>query len=81
MDYQDAAHRLSDGDTPDHIVLSEEMWNFLDETHKFEQLANDNLSGKGFVGMNVWKSDVLDKRDKDALLLSTEAFNQLSTNQ
>lgn len=78
MDYQDAAHELTDGDTPDHILLSEEMWNFLDESHKFEQLADGKMLESGFLGMNVWKCEALDNHNRVALLLSDKAFQQIA---
>lgn len=76
MDYQDAAHKLTDGETPSHIVLSEEMWHFLSETHKFEQLQSSDANG--FLGMRVWKSTALDRHEKHALLLSDVAFRQIA---
>lgn len=77
LEKQDAAFDKF-GDSPDHIVLSEEMYNFLDETHNFEQLQNSNKdTNTGFIGMTVWESKVLDKKDKQALLLSADALSDI----
>lgn len=54
----------------DHIIVSERVW-------------HEDLPGSvrekdwQYLGMNVWKSSVLDKRDKDALLMTDEVFNTI----
>jgi hypothetical protein len=79
MDRQDAAYELTDGESPDHIILSESMWNFLDESHNFEQLKDTSGAKKeGFIGMKVWKCSSLEKHGKHALLLSESAFRHVA---
>ena len=77
MDYQDMMYEQYNGETPSHILLSERMWNFLSESHKFEQLQHTDEDG--FLGMRVWKCGALDKHEKDALLLSDSAFRTIAT--
>lgn len=76
LNQQDAAYDQY-GESPDHIVLSEEVYDFLDESHNFERLQDNNVES-GFIGMRVWKSPALDSHDKAALLLSTEAFRDIA---
>ncbi len=75
LEQQDAAYDKY-GESPDHIVLSEEMFEFLNGLHKFERLQNGD---NGFIGMQIWKSSSLDSYNKAALLLSTEAFRDIAT--
>lgn len=77
MEYQDAMYEQYNGETPSYILLSERMWNFLSESHKFEQLQHTDEDG--FLGMRVWKCGALDKHEKDALLLSDSAFRTIAT--
>lgn len=54
----------------DHIIVSERVWH--------EELpAFVREKGWPYLGMNIWKSSVLDKRDKDALLMTDEVFNTI----
>jgi len=79
MDEQDEAYDQFDGRTPDHIILSKEIYDQLDEKNRFETLK-ENYPPKrpGYLGMKVWWSDALDSRDKAALLISDDVFQQIA---
>lgn len=76
LDAVDEVHIETDGETPDHLIVSEEVWNLLEEKRRFEELEdNSNPKRPGYLGMKVWYSRTLDERGKVALLLSDQAFN------
>lgn len=79
LDAMDVGHRRSDGSTPDHIIVSNEIWCDMKAKNRFERLRyNDSPKRRavstGYIGMRVWPSRALDDRGLDALLLSEEAF-------
>lgn len=71
------------GTTPDHILLSPEIYYLLKTSNGFERIGDDTIPkrrahAQSYLGLRVWLLvDALDSRDKDALLLSEEAFVQL----
>jgi len=79
MDEIDEVHKMTDGSTPDHIIVSEAIWRDMKTKKRFEKIGSTDIPKRrrqafGFMGMRVWKSGALDRRDKDALLLSEEVF-------
>lgn len=80
MGEQDAAYDKFDGRTPDHIILSKEIYNQLDEANRFETLKDTSSPKRpGYLGMKVWWSKAIDRRDNAALLISDEVFDQIVT--
>lgn len=80
MTEQDNTHRLTDGDVPDHIIFSKEIYDWLDDNRGFENLRDKSYPKRpGYLGMKVWWSKALDERDKAALLISDEVFEQIVT--
>ena len=76
----DTVYEEFDGNTPDHIILSKEIYEQLKENRRFEQLKqNSNPKRPGYIGMKVWWSRALDKRDAAALLISDEVFEEIVT--
>lgn len=79
----DAAHEMTDGSTPDHIIVSEAIWKDMKQNRRFEKLKDPDSPKRrtgesvGYIGMRVWPSGALDDRAKFALLLSEEAFKQM----
>jgi len=68
------------GETPDHIILSKETYDWLEQRSRFETLADkSNPKRPGYIGMRVWYSRALDERDKMALLISDEVFEHIVT--
>lgn len=73
MDALDACHEQTGGRTPDHIIVSESVYSGV----RSEKLKERRpLSGEGFMGMTMWHSGALDERDKQALLLTDEVFDE-----
>jgi hypothetical protein len=80
FDEQDKVWDEYDGSTPDHIILSKELYDWLDDGGRFEKLK-ENYPPKrpGYLGMKVWWSLALDKKNKHALLVSNEVFQEIVT--
>lgn len=70
LDALNDSYEKYDGDTPDHIIVSESVYADLSA----ENVDHFPLSGEGYLGMTLWHSAALDERGKDALLLSDEVF-------
>lgn len=83
LDELDRAFELSDGDTPNHLIVSKEIWDRMEDGRKFEALSDDHRWSErnrpGYLGMRVWYSKELDKRGKVGLLLSEQAFQTMVT--
>lgn len=80
LDEQDRVYEEYDGRTPDHIIVSQEIYHELDGWNRLEPLADNSPPKRpGYVGMKVWYSRALDKREKVALLVSDEVFEELVT--
>lgn len=78
LDELDVAHDMTDGKVPDHLIVSEEVWNRMEKNNSFETLADkSNPKRPGYLGMKVWYSNTLDRREKTALLLSEQAFRAI----
>lgn len=78
LDEMDLAFDITDGEVPDHLIVSEEVWNRMAENNKFEKLADSsNPNRPGFLGMRVWYSRTLDERGKVGLLMSDQAFRAM----
>lgn len=83
MDEVDDVYEETDGDTPDHIIVSKENWERMVRDNKFETLRRNaapnrrTTSTPGYYGMRVWRSGAVDANGKDALLLSEEAFRRI----
>jgi hypothetical protein len=82
MDELDVVHERTDGSTPDHIIVSRAVWRDMKTHNRFEKIGSTSIPKRraqppGFMGMRVWQSGALDRREKDALLLSEEVFDQL----
>ena len=77
----DNSHEMTDGSTPDHIIVSEAIWRDMMEASQFEVHNSPTdyygYNKRGFMSMVVWKSQSLDSRGKDAMLLSESVFNKL----
>lgn len=78
----DVVHEMTDGSTPDHIIVSRAVWRDMKTKSKFEKLNSTDVPKRrraayGFMGMRVWPSAALDRRGKDALLLSEKVFREL----
>lgn len=88
MDYNNFRMRILDeldkvydacGVTPNHIIVSREIYCWLDAHNKFEQLKDKSDPRRpGFIGMKVWWSDSLDARNRDALLLNRRALEKIA---
>lgn len=78
LDEQDRVYDEYDGLTPDHIIVSKEIYDQMREKRLFENLK-DNTPPKrpGYIGMKVWWSRALDERDRTALLISNRVFEQI----
>lgn len=76
----DVAYTVHGPDTPDHIIVSKSIWSDMKANNKFETLRSTDhiperrLSAPGYMGMRVWHSRALDRRDKSALLMSEDVF-------
>jgi len=80
LDEQDRVWDENDGTVPDHIILSKEIYDWLDDANRFETLKDNSRPKRpGYLGMKVWWSKSLDKRDNAALLVSNEVFLQIVT--
>lgn len=80
LNEQDAVYDSHDGEVPDHIIVSKEIYDWLDEANKFETLKDKSYPKRpGYLGMKVWWSKSLDRRDKAALLISDEVFEEIVT--
>lgn len=65
------------GETPDHLIVSEKLWDKMKHGAKFETLSENKFNRPGYLGMQVWHSESLDKREKRALLMSSQAFEAM----
>ena len=80
LDEQDEAYEEYDGETPDHIIVSQEIYSQLEGWNRLELLADKSRPKRpGYIGMKVWYSRALDRRGKKALLVSDEVFNEIVT--
>ena len=83
MDELDVVNERADGSTTDHIIVSRAVWRDMEMHNRFEKIGSTDIPNRrrtevyGFMGMRVWQSGALDRREKDALLLSEEVFDQL----
>ncbi len=82
MDKMDEYHEKTDGSTPDHIIVSEATWRDMKENSKFEKLGSTDVPKRrnehyGFMGMRVWKSEVLDDTEAEFMLLSEQNFRKI----
>lgn len=68
------------GTAPDHIILSKEIYDWLDENNGLETLRDSSYPQRpGYLGMKVWWSTALDERDNAALLISDKVFDEIVT--
>lgn len=75
----DDVYVSTDGETPDHLIVSEATWQMMEDENKFETLADkSNPKRPGYLGMRVWYSRALDERDKIGLLMSERAFRAMA---
>lgn len=80
LNEQDATYDEFDGRTPDHIILSKEIYDQMREANCFEKLTPSAPPKRpGYIGMKVWWSKAIDRRDTAALLISDEVFEQIVT--
>lgn len=78
LDEMDIVYSMTEGKVPDHLIVSETVWNEMEENSKFEQLSDDsNPKRPGFLGMRVWYSRALDERGAVGLLMSEQAFRAM----
>jgi predicted HTH transcriptional regulator len=78
LDEIDEVHLETDGETPDHLIVSDEVWEDFRLRSRFEELKDtSNPKRPGYLGMKVWHSSSLDKRGKVGLLLSEQAFQAI----
>lgn len=79
MDAMDDYHERTDGSTPDHIIVSRAVWRDMKTKSRFEKIGSTDTpkrrrSPYGFMGMRVWQSGAVSRRNEDFLLVSEEVF-------
>jgi len=78
MRAMDDLHKMTNGAAPDHIIVSERIWDELEQTNGFEQIRySDTRFGDvdyGYLGMRVWKSSALDGREQEFIVLTDGMF-------
>lgn len=80
LDEQDEVWEEYDGETPDHLIVSQEIYSELEGWNRLEPLSDKSHPRRpGYLGMKVWYSRALDERGKKALLISDEVFEQIVT--
>jgi len=75
----DDYHERTDGSTPDHIIVSRAVWRDMKTKSRFEKIGSTDIPKRrrqafGFMGMRVWQSGALEKRNQDFLLVSEDVF-------
>lgn len=79
LDATDEWYDFTDGGAPDHIIVSESKY----EDISVEQLRRGGRNsghldtGDGYVGMVLWSSAALEKRDTEAIFLKDTDLRRL----
>lgn len=77
LEEMDEAYESYNGETPDHMLVSDEVWRRMESERRFERLSNGSYKEMGYIGMDVWQCSSMEKYNLDALLLSEEVFEQI----
>lgn len=82
MAAMDDYHERTDGSTPDHIIVSRAVWRDMKTRSRFEKIGSTDIPKRrrqsfGFMGMRVWQSGALEKRNQDFLLVSEDVFERV----
>lgn len=82
MDSMDDYYETTDGSTPDHIIVSRAVWRDMKTRSRFEKLGSTDIPKRrresyGFMGMRVWQSAAVGRRNEDFLLVSEDVFERV----
>jgi hypothetical protein len=76
MDELDRAY-TEHGQTPDHVIVSEDVWNEITFEQLSQSLSESGNLRRGYFGMHVWRSNALGTDLDSAILLSDDVFKDV----